>query len=212
MDIKTNISSEILTLGIEKPSWELAGELYDNWGSDKETFKTISSPPIQSIHMTLNVLHKAYDAYLNNDFYRYVVFYDDEPAGFITLTPQKIGNKINIKQNDKNITVNKHNAIEIGLSLGSKFWNKGLASEAINLLTDNLDTHLPIFATVREGNFKSEKLLNKNGFEKVLSAKRDDIYLNHPVKPEDSCSLYFLNFDKIKFKNNFAKRNIDFKP
>lgn len=212
MNIKTNISSNELTLSIELPSLLLAEKLYKNWGSDEKTFKTISSPPIKSVDMTMNVLNKAHNAYLNNDFYRYVVFENNEPAGFITLTPQKIGNKIDLEQNNNNLTINKHNAIEIGLSLGSKFWNRGIASKAINLLTTNLDTNLPIFATVRNGNIASDKLLSKNGFQRVLATKRNDIYLNNPVKPEDSCSLYFLNFEKIKFKNAFSKKNVDFKP
>lgn len=31
------------------------------------------------------------------------------------------------------------------------------------------------------------------------------------LKPEDLCSLYFLNFEKIKFKNDYSKKSIDFK-
>ena len=63
--------------------------------------------------------------------------------------------------------IQKHKA-EIGYWLGRKYWNKGIISEAIRLITNFGFNKLKlkrIYATVFAGNRKSAGVLEKNGFK-----------------------------------------------
>src|ERR1051325_603928 len=81
------------------------------------------------------------------------IFFHDDFAGMIGL----------IRQGD----VYRHSA-EIGYWLGGDFHGKGIATEAIRLVCHHAFNDLGLrrlFASVFEGNYASQKVLLKNGFE-----------------------------------------------
>lgn len=58
-------------------------------------------------------------------------------------------------------------AIEIGYFVGEKYWGKGIATEAVRLLVDFIDTRMDvvrIYAHVFAHNKSSMRVLQKNGF------------------------------------------------
>lgn len=70
--------------------------------------------------------------------------------------------------------VNRFSA-EIGYWLGEPFWGKGIVTDAVKTFTkyvfENFDLNR-IFANVFEGNFASEKILMKTGYQKEAVLKK----------------------------------------
>ncbi len=90
---------------------------------------------------------------LQESIMNFVIEYDHEFAGIISLLIQP--------------DVYKHSA-EAGYWIGEPFWNKGIATSALTLITDyGFNTlHLQrIFASVFEGNIASQRVLEKCGYE-----------------------------------------------
>ena len=76
---------------------------------------------------------------------------------------------INLKED-----VHKYSA-EIGYWLGEPFWNKGIASEAVKILTEFTFKNFllnRIYANVFEGNDASEKVLKKAGYIKEATLRK----------------------------------------
>jgi len=76
---------------------------------------------------------------------------------------------INLKED-----VHKYSA-EIGYWLGEPFWNKGIASEAVKIITEFAFKNFllnRIYANVFEGNDASEKVLQKAGYIKEATLRQ----------------------------------------
>lgn len=67
------------------------------------------------------------------------------------------------------------NSAELGFFIGEPFWNKGITSKAVNIITAYGFEHLRIvriFSVVFEFNKASQRLLEKCGFEKEAVLKK----------------------------------------
>jgi len=71
-------------------------------------------------------------------------------------------------------------SMEIGYFIGERFWNKGVATEAVRILLDYISKHFDvvrIYAEVFSHNKASMKVLQKNGFY-LESIRRKGAYKN----------------------------------
>ena len=79
---------------------------------------------------------------------------------------------------------------EMGYSIGSKFWGKGYATEAIMFASLYLKNFLKIkdvVATVRSDNIASVRALEKNQFKIVSKQPRKEIYGEDCHDPDAEC-------------------------
>ena len=90
---------------------------YNNWTSDEKVTEFLRWPTHNSIDITKNILLEWINNYEKKDFYQWAIVlkeYGDEPIGTISIV-------------DKN---EKLDIVHIGYCIGSKWWNKGITSEA----------------------------------------------------------------------------------
>ena len=101
---------------LRKVTLDDAQDLFDNWGSDVKTTKFLTF----KTHTTKEETMKLIDYWINN--------YDRGGYNWV----------IELKKNHQVIgmisgnTSYKYKCIEIGYSISSKYWNKGLVTEALN--------------------------------------------------------------------------------
>lgn len=84
----------------------------------------------------------------------FAIEYESQFCGMIGLVPQKDVNRI---------------TAEIGYWIGEAFWNKGIATEAVRLITDyglNELGFMRLHTGIFEYNTASMKVLAKNGYKK----------------------------------------------
>ncbi len=101
----------------------------------------------------------------------FAIIYNEKFVGTIGL----------IKQKDV-----RRKSAELGYWIGEPFWNKGIATEAVQLITEygfnKLDI-FRIFASVYEYNVASMKVLKKNGFVKE-GILRKSVFKNNKLWDE----------------------------
>src|SRR3954451_13408682 len=84
-------------------------------------------------------------------------------------------------------------SIEIGYFLGETFWNKGIATTAVGLLLDYIQSHfdvIRIYAEVFSHNAASMKVLEKNGFH--LEGIREKAVIKNNVVLDDYVWVKFI--------------------
>jgi len=94
-----------------------------------------------------------------------VVLYENEFVGSVGITPQ---------------TGWKSHSAEIGYWIGEKFWRKGFAAEALNIMTNDAFGKYEfkkLSAGVLEPNIASMKMLEKCGYE-IEGVLRNDVLKN----------------------------------
>lgn len=149
-------------------------QLFTNWGSDPKVFISLSSNSIDSIEKVHNVIEKSFHARDKDIFYRYTLIEKSsgQAIGLMTLTPKS------------------DEQYEMGYSIGSKFWGKGYATEAIMFASLYLKNFLKIkdvVATVRSDNIASVRALEKNQFKIVSKQPRKEIYGEDCHDPDAEC-------------------------
>lgn len=168
---KDNLFSE--RLSFKRLSHDYSNELMVNWGSDAEVFKTLSCNPVNTPEAINKMIKKSINSFNNNLFFRFVIFFENSIVGMVTLTPRY---KV------------KH--CEIGLSLASSAWNKGVGTETVNFfhsLFKGNDSFTKLFCTVREENKSSLKLFKKAGFKVGFKGARKVIYGEQCYNPYSTC-------------------------
>lgn len=97
---------------------EDAEAMYKNWASDAEVTKFLTWPPHSSNEVTKKVLQDWINNYEKDDFYQWAIILKEngeEPIGTISVV-------------DKDEEVNM---VHIGYCIGTKWWNRGVTSEAL---------------------------------------------------------------------------------
>lgn len=142
-----------------------AEEMYCNWTSDEKTARYVTWNIHKSVDETKALL-RHWIAEYENDSYNWAVE--------IAETGEVIGNISVIRIS------RKHNNCEIGYCYGSKFWNKGYATEAlkatIDYMLDECGMHI-VEAKYQSLNPASGKVMEKAGMEReaVLKERRYDL-------------------------------------
>lgn len=102
---------------------EDAEGMYNNWATDKECCKYLSWDVHKDINETKQILNKWVEEYKDNS-YHWVVELKE--------TKEIIGSISIVKNHKKDLYC------EIGYCYGSKYWNKGYATEALHIVIDYL--------------------------------------------------------------------------
>ena len=97
-----------------------AENMYHNWANDIEVTKYLTWEYHKSITWSKNILESWIKNYSKNDFYLWAIILKEinEPIGSISSVHQADDIKM----------------VHIGYCIGKKWWNKGITSEALNVL------------------------------------------------------------------------------
>ena len=98
-----------------------ANAMFKNWATDTEVTKYLSFEPHDSIEVSKEVLREWISQYDNQDFYIWAIVLKEngnEPIGGISV----------VKQDDET------EMVQIGYSIGRKWWRQGITSEALSML------------------------------------------------------------------------------
>jgi ribosomal-protein-alanine N-acetyltransferase len=163
--------------------------LLKNWGSDPEVFKTLSSRRIDTIDLMMMFVGNSELAKRKDEYSRYTIIEKktNSAIGILTVTPRDIEN----------------NKFEFGYGIGSKFWGKGYATEAMKIVIAHMENTIgngSAIATVNTNNASSIKVLLKNGFEISDRQKRSEIYGEHCYSPSKEC--YLLKRELHEYSND----------
>ena len=125
-------------------------EVYENYGSDKEVHKYISWIPCDSLDKSKEFIKFNVSQYSENPkHYSRAVIYEYMIVGSVGL--------FNVEDND---------SAELGYSLGSNWWNKGIITEAVravlNYAFKEVGFHR-IYASCHEENVGSKRVMEKIG-------------------------------------------------
>lgn len=170
-------------------------ELLKNWGSDPEVFKTLSSRRIDTIDLMMMVVGNSELAKRKDEYSRYTIIEKktNSAIGILSVTPKDIEN----------------NKFEFGYSIGSKFWGKGYATEAMRMVIAHMENTIgngSAIATVSTDNPASTKVLEKNGFEISGRQKRSAIYGEDCHSPNKEC--YLLTRSLQEYSNDSENKLI----
>ena len=126
---------------------------YENFGSDPETMRYINFSPCSTLEGARKFVHMHTHGYIwNPDFYGWAITLDGTLIGSIALFDVDLDNE----------------SAEIGYTIGSRWWGKGYASEAVKAVVDfafgQVGLHR-IQASYHPDNKASERVLEKAGFQ-----------------------------------------------
>ena len=164
----TNIQTERLLL--RKFKLDDAEDIFENYGSDSKVHKFISWIPCDTEEKVQQFLNMHLEKYANDmEFYAWAIVLNSEVIGSIGL--------YNVD--------NDNESVEIGYSLGSKWWGQGLTTEAANAVVNyafNIGFHR-VYATFHEDNTGSKRVLEKIGMKyegKLIDGQknRDNTFSN----------------------------------
>ena len=107
---------------------EDAEVMFRNWASDPEVTKFLTWPTYQTVETAYPILDLWIEGYEKPDFYQWMIVLKEigEPIGSISV----------VRQNDR------VEEAEIGYCLGSKWWHRGIMSEALAAVIDYLFTEV----------------------------------------------------------------------
>lgn len=128
-------------------------KMFDSWVTDSETTKYLSWKPHKDISETREILNHWISNY-ENGYYNWVVELKD--------THELIGNIAEVIKNKEN------NTVTLGYCYGSKYWNKGYASEALRCVIEyllNNEGFYLVEAYHRSSNPASGKVMQKAGMK-----------------------------------------------
>jgi ribosomal-protein-alanine N-acetyltransferase len=111
-------------LVLRKFKIEDAEGMYKNWATDKEVTKFLTWKIHESVEFTKNLLNNWIDAYKNEGTYNWIIEIKEEK--------EVVGNISTVKVNESNLSC------EIGYCISSKYWNKGITTEAMRAVINYL--------------------------------------------------------------------------
>lgn len=125
-------------------------EVYENYGFDKEVHEYISWIPYDTLEKSRDFVNFNVLQYSENPkHYSWAIVYEDRIVGSIAI--------FNVEDNDSG---------EVGYSLGSKWWKKGIITEAVNAVLNyafmDVGFHR-IYASCHEDNIGSKRVMQKAG-------------------------------------------------
>lgn len=107
---------------------EDAEVMFRNWASNPEVTKYLTWPTYRTVETAYPILDLWIEGYEKPDFYQWMIVLKEigEPIGSISV----------VRQNDR------VEEAEIGYCLGSKWWHRGIMSEALAAVIDYLFTEV----------------------------------------------------------------------
>ncbi len=142
-------------------------DMYKNWGSDSNVTEFLSWSPHRDIKETEEIIDSWIEKYENVDTYNWVIELKE--------THEVTGNIKVVHLEESN------SSCEIGYCIGSKFWNRGITTEALDSVIEYLF---------------SEIQLNR------VSAKHDVLNVASGEVMKKCNMTYEGTLREVKFKNN----------
>lgn len=136
--------------------------LYEMLGMDPEITKYTGWNPYDSLENAKKTVNNFIKQYEKEHFYGWAIEADGNVVGTIGAY-------------DYN---EKDRSVEIGYSIGRKYWGKGYATEAVILVCYYLEQYeniLRIHAWTHEKNIASQKVLEKAGME--YESRKEDVLI-----------------------------------
>lgn len=127
--------------------------MFDNWASDENVASNAGWPKHEDPNDTKGLVEFWVNEYKEENVFNWIIELKGNPIGSITVVKKDLNNR----------------SCELGYNIGSKYWNKGYATEAIHKVVEYLfNTKLfdIITAECFEFNVASVRVLEKNGFVK----------------------------------------------
>ena len=117
MEHKGTVTLQTSRLVLRRFSAEDAEAAYRNWTSDDKVTEFLRWPTHRNIDVTKKVLNSWISEYDKSDYYQWAIVLKDrnEPIGTISVVDMD-------ERTDK---------VHIGYCIGSKWWHKGITSEAL---------------------------------------------------------------------------------
>ncbi len=153
---------------------------FQNWTSDKKVVRYLRWKTHTNIYESENILKNWCEKYTNPTFYQWAICLKDE----LSLGP--IGT-ISVNKYDNHIDM-----VHLGFCIGSKWWNKGISSEALSLVISFLFEQVKanrIESWHDPKNIYSGKVMAKCGMNYEGTLKSAD-YNNHGIV--DACVYAIL--------------------
>lgn len=165
-----NLETERLLL--KKGTLDDANEIYENYGKDPLVSKYVVWNQHKSIEDAIKLMEKWQESYKKNNSYKWLVIEKN--------SQNVIGSITAVKVDDVNKTV------AIGYCFGSKWWNKGFATETLKRVIKFFFEEVgvqTIYANHLSSNIASGKVMEKAGmkFEGTLRNRMIDKITNLPI-------------------------------
>ena len=142
-----------------------AQAMYDNWATDENVTRYLSWNVHESAAATSELLAKWIAEYDNAETYHWVIEIDGVIVGTVNL----------------HAISNVHARCELGYCIGSKWWNKGIMSEAVaevlRFAFEEINAH-KVCALHDTENIGSGKVMQKNGM------KQEGLLREHMVRKD----------------------------
>lgn len=134
-----------------------AEPLWRNYGSDREVWRFVDFLPCSSPSECRRFIEEHLERYADDGFYGWCIEFEGSPIGTIGAFGYDA----------------ERGSIELGYSIGSRWWGKGLATEAVRaviaFLFDIVGMRV-LIARVDGRNLGSLRVLEKFGFQKAESS------------------------------------------
>ncbi len=136
---------------------------FNNWCNDDMVTKYLTWPAHSSIEITKMVINDWIKSYENDNFYQWAIALKDtdEPIGSISI--------VRIDE--------KTNSVDIGYCIGTKWWNKGITTEAFMALLSFIFNEMKVNrveARHDSNNFNSGKVMIKCGLKYEGTLRQSD--------------------------------------
>lgn len=158
-----------------------AKEIYENYGKDPLVSKYVVWNQHDSIDDAINLMKKWEESYSTTDSYKWVVVLKETNKIIGSITAVKV---------DK-----KYNVIGLGYCYGSKWWNKGYATEALKRVIKFFFEEVKaetIIAEHLEHNPASGKVMEKSGM------KYEGVLRNRTIDKNTNKQTSLLSYSIIK--------------
>ena len=162
---------------------EDAQNMYNNWASDEKVPKYLSWNIHESVETTRELLATWVAEYEKPEHYQWVIEYDGAIVGTVGL----------------HAVSDKHERCEMGYNIGSKWWNKGIVTEAVGAVINFVFTELnmnKVCALHDTENIGSGRVMQKNGM------KQEGLLYEHSVRKDGTRgNLAYYAIIKSEWKN-----------
>jgi len=183
-----------VSLRIEKPTAASITNIFNSFGYER--FKNR-----EALGSSLVVANNSYD---NNDYFQYVIYYENTAIGFLKME------QINTKRGkplNGGLRFNESRVFKMNLVLGDIYVKTALISEIIFCILSNSNFDKGILFATQSNDNRFKKALKNNLFKDIITCKYDEIVSN--TENGSECKFYFFKAEKDDFAlaNKYASKN-----
>jgi len=159
------VSLKTLRLVLRRMTIEDAPEMFRDYATDEKMTKYLSWEPYTDIEKLCGFIKKCVTEYENIEYYHWVITMDEKFIGTINL----------------HSIANRQERCEVGYCIGSKWWNRGIVTEAVKEVIRFAFTELhanKVCAMHDTENIPSGRVMQKNGM------KQEGLLREHTIRKD----------------------------